>query len=247
MEIKNFIGTSGYYYFHWKGIFYPEGLPSTKFLTYYIHYFDTLELNSTFYHIPKETTIKQWKNNLPEDFIMSVKANKNITHIRRLKNAETEINEFLRKIALLQEKLGVILFQLPPSLKKDLTILKDFTNLLNIEKMKFAIEFRHDSWLDDNVYEVLKEKNIAFCISDSAYYPFAEEITADFTYIRFHGHESLYASNYSNADLKSYAEKIKKWNEKGISSFCYFNNDFGGFAVKNALHLKELVKNLQPE
>jgi uncharacterized protein YecE (DUF72 family) len=247
MEIKNFIGTSGYYYFHWKGIFYPEDLSSTKFLKYYTQYFDTLELNSTFYHIPKESTIKQWKNNVPEKFIISIKANKNITHIKRLKNAETEINEFMRKIALLQEKLGVILFQLPPSLKKDLTILKDFINLLNTGKMKFAIEFRHDSWLDDSVYEVLKEKNIAFCISDSPYYPFAEEITADFTYIRFHGHESLYASNYSNADLKSYAEKIKKWNGKGISSFCYFNNDFGGFAVKNALYLRELVKNLQHE
>jgi uncharacterized protein YecE (DUF72 family) len=247
MEIKNFIGTSGYYYFHWKGIFYPEDLSSTKFLKYYIQYFDTLELNSTFYHIPKESTIKQWKNNVPEKFIISIKANKNITHIKRLKNAETEINEFMRKIALLQKKLGVILFQLPPSLKKDLTILKDFINLLNTGKMKFAIEFRHDSWLDDSVYEVLKEKNIAFCISDSPYYPFAEEITADFTYIRFHGHESLYASNYSNADLKSYAEKIKKWNGKGISSFCYFNNDFGGFAVKNALYLRELVKNLQHE
>ncbi|NCO28195.1 MAG: DUF72 domain-containing protein, partial [Caldiserica bacterium] len=88
------------------------------------------------------------------------------------------------------------------------------------------------------MYKILKENNIAFCISDGTEYPYAEEITADFTYIRFHGHESLYASDYSNTDLKSYAEKIKKWDKKGISAFCYFNNDFGGFAVKNALHLK---------
>ena len=105
----------------------------------------------------------------------------------------------------------------------------------------------HKSWLDSDIYEILKENNIAFCISDGPEYPYVEIVTANFAYIRLHGHESLYASDYSNTNLKSYAEKIKKRNKKGISAFCYFNNDFGGFAVKNALHLKELIKNLQPE
>ncbi len=243
MKIKNYIGTSGYGYSHWKGVFYPEGLATKDFFSYYIKFFDTVELNNTFYHIPKETTVQKWFNNAPENFIFSVKANKSITHIKRLKNAENSLALFNGRILPFKEKLGVILFQLPPSFKKDLSVLKNFLSLLEGDK-KYTFEFRHESWFADDTFALLKEKNAALCISDTPRYPYSEVITADFAYVRLHGHKILYASDYSNEMLRTYAEKIKKWNEKGISAYVYFDNDYYGYAVKDALYLKKILEGL---
>lgn len=241
MKIKNYIGTSGYGYSHWKGVFYPEELPYREFFSYYTKFFDTVELNNTFYHIPRESTIEKWDKGSPENFIFSIKANKSITHIKRLKNAENSLKLFESRIAALQEKIGVILFQLPPSFKKDLSLLKDFLTMLN-PKWKYTFEFRHKSWFTDETYSILKEKNIALCISDTPRYPYEEVITANYTYIRLHGHTVLYASDYSNEALGEYAEKIRKWNEKGITAYVYFDNDYYGYAVKNALYLKKILE-----
>ncbi len=241
MKVKNFIGTSGFSYSHWKGVFYPENLPGSKFLSFYAEKFDTVELNNTFYHTPHDSTIEKWVSQTPKGFVFSVKASKFITHVKRLKDAEESVGKFLEKAALFGEKLGVILFQLPPSLKKDLPLLKEFVSHLQ-EGRRYTFEFRHKSWLSDDVYSLLAEKNIAFCISDTPRYPYAEVITADFSYVRLHGHTVLYASEYSKEQLVHYAELIKTNNEKGISFYVYFDNDFGGYAVKNATELKELLK-----
>jgi uncharacterized protein YecE (DUF72 family) len=241
--IKNFIGTSGYYYEHWKGVFYPEGLASHEFLKYYLQFFDSLELNSTFYHIPKASTITKWQKDLPEGFALSIKANRVMTHIKRLKNIGEDLKKFMAITAPLKEKLGVILFQLPPSLKMDIALLNEFALLLKGYDSKFSIEFRHSSWVTDEVYKILQENNIAFCISDGPGYPYAEILTADFAYIRLHGHEALYSSSYSGSALKGYAEKINKFNAVQVPCYVYFNNDFGGFAVQNALTLKKFLKN----
>ena len=208
-------------------------------------YFNTLELNSTFYHIPKETTIRKWNNNLPDDFVLSIKANRNMTHIKRLKNIEIDLKGFVALISPLKKKLGVTLFQLPPSLKKDIILLKEFSYLLKNYRYKFAIEFKHKSWLDSDIYEILKENNIAFCISDGSESPYVEIVTANFAYIRLHGHEMLYASKYSNSALKEYKEKINKFNKSKISCYVYFNNDFGGFAIENAMTLRKFLETSQ--
>ena len=241
MKIKNYIGTSGYGYSHWKGIFYPEKLPYREFFSYYTEFFDTVELNNTFYHTPRESSIEKWYKSSPPHFIFSIKANKSITHIKRLKNAENSLKLFEGRIASLKEKIGVILFQLPPSFKKDIAVLKDFLAMLDL-KWKYTFEFRHKSWFTDETYSLLKEKNVALCISDTPRYPYDETITANYTYIRLHGHKVLYASNYSNEVLQKYAEKIKKWNEKGITAYVYFDNDYYGYAVKNALYLKKILE-----
>jgi len=241
MEIKNYIGTSGYGYSHWKGVFYPEDLPYREFFPYYIKFFDTVELNNTFYHIPRESSVEKWHKTSPLDFIFSIKANKSITHIKRLKNTENSLKLFEGRIAQLQKKIGVILFQLPPSFKKDLTVLKDFLAILD-PKRKYTFEFRHKSWFTDETYSLLKAKNIALCISDTPRYPYEEIITANYTYVRLHGHKVLYASNYSHKALQKYAEKIRKWNEKGIVTYVYFDNDYYGYAVKNALYLKKILE-----
>ncbi len=241
MKIENFIGTSGFSYSHWKGVFYPENLPSSKFLEFYAEKFNTVEMNSTFYHTPRNSTIKNWVEKTPKNFVFSVKASRFITHIRRLKDAEDSVKKFLEKAELFGEKLGVILFQLPPSLKKDTSLLSDFVKTLNKDK-KYAFEFRHKTWLSDDVYEILKENNIAFCISDTPRYPYAEKITANFSYIRLHGHTQLYASEYTKKQLEHYANLILENNKNGISFYVYFDNDFYGYAVKNALELKRLVQ-----
>ncbi len=241
MKAKNFIGTSGFSYSHWKGIFYPEDLPSSKFLEFYAENFDTVEMNSTFYHTPRDTTIQNWVKKTPVNFVFSVKASKFITHIKRLKDAKESVEKFLQKAELFGDKLGVILFQLPPSLKKDTALLSEFIEDLDKSK-KYTIEFRHKSWLSDEVYDILKKNNIAFCISDTPRYPYAEVITANFSYVRLHGHTQLYASEYTQEQLEHYAEFIMRNNKKGISFYVYFDNDFYGHAVKNARELKDLVQ-----
>ena len=238
--MKNFIGTSGFFYRHWKGIFYPEGLPQKKWLEFYANSFGTLELNNTFYRLPRKSTVKGWVNRTPDNFVFSVKGSKFITHTKRLRNVEKSVQLFMQRALLFENKLGVILFQLPPSMKKDAVLLKNFLSLLNKNK-RYAIEFRHKSWLSDEIYTTLKEYNIAFCISDTPQYPYAEVVTANFSYIRLHGHTVLYASDYTKNQVTHYANLIKKWNKNNIQAYIYFDNDFSGYAIKNALQLKKLL------
>ncbi len=237
---RAFVGTSGFSYGHWKGIFYPEGLPTNQWFSYYTKFFDTVELNNTFYHLPRETTVKKWKDTSPDNFIFSVKGSKFITHVKKLVDVKDSLQLFESRATLLGDKLGVILFQFPPSFKKDIGKLESFLPLLT-PKRRYTMEFRHKSWFSDDVYEILKKYNVSLCASDTPRYPYYEVLTADFMYIRLHGHEVLYASDYSEEVLKEYAEKIKAFNEKKIDVYIYFDNDFYGYAVKDAKRLKELL------
>lgn len=235
---KYFIGTSGWQYWHWKKVFYPENLSSKNFFDYYIKYFDTTEINASFYRDIRETTFLKWYQNSPKNFIYSVKLNRVVTHFKRLKVDRKTLDNYINKISLLKEKLGVILIQLPPGLKFDVVLLEDFIGMLD-KNFRYAIEVRNQSFICNSFFEILSKNNIAFCIADSAgRYPYHEVITADFVYIRLHGHERLYASSYSDKELVNYARKIKNWNKK---TFVYFDNDFSGFAVLNALTLKKLL------
>jgi uncharacterized protein YecE (DUF72 family) len=234
------IGTSGWNYKHWKEIFYPPKVPASKWLDFYADRFDTVEVNATFYRLPKPQTFDNWYRKTPDHFIWSVKGSKFITHTRRLKDCGEPLSRLYGSLERLNEKLGPILFQLPPSLSFDRDLFIRFCENLN-PGLRHTIEIRHPSWIDHQVFEILKAHNFAFCISDTAgRYPYHEEITADFIYIRLHGSRKLYASEYSEEELQSWAGKIKEW---GLDTYLYFDNDFEGFAVKNAERLREILSN----
>lgn len=226
-----YIGTSGYFYRNRQGDFYPVDLPSSKWLEYYVNFFNSLELNSTFYKFPKISTIKNWKYKIKNNFKLSIKANKIITHISKLKNIE-KLKEFLEIISILDKKLGVVLFQLPPSLKYEKNLFINFINTLD-KNLKYAIECRDKSWYNDEVYEILKQNNICLVWHDFNQ-EFIFEYTADFNYVRFHGYSGKYIGSYPNNILKQIKSKVL------YESYIYFNNTDDNSAFKDAKRFIEL-------
>jgi len=238
MEQAIRIGTSGWTYPHWRGVFFPAELSKSKWLEYYAAHFDTVELNASFYSLPKLKTFENWYNRTPEHFLWAVKASRYITHTKRLKEPKESLERFSAACCGLKEKLGIILFQLPPSLSFDEKVFEGFCQSLN-PSQRHALEIRHPSWLSEHVFFMLTKYNIAFCISDTAgRYPFHEAITADFVYVRLHGAQKLYASEYSDHELEIWARKIKSWQR---DTYVYFDNDFSGYGIKNAGQLKKIL------
>ena len=236
-----FIGTSGWVYSHWEGIFYPEKLSSKDKLKYFASHFKTAEVNYSFYRLPRSTTYKNWYQQTPADFLFALKASRFITHIKRLKGVKEAWKTFIKNALNLKEKLGPILFQFPPSFRANETEierLEDFLKLITKNKLRYAFEFRHQSWCDKKVYDLLKKYKVVWVIADSSSYPKAEVVTANFVYIRIHGSKVLFTSNYTKRELKDLAQKIKKW-LKTSNVYVYFNNDAYGYAIENA---KELIK-----
>lgn len=240
---KLFIGTSGWVYSHWDSIFYPIELPSKDKLKYFSQHFKTAEVNYSFYHLPRPTTYQNWYSQTPEDFLFSVKASRFITHIKRLKGVKAAWKTFLENALNLKEKLGPILFQFPPSFKATEENIKRLENFLKIlRSRKYAFEFRHQTWCNEKIYQLLKKYKVAWVIADSPSYPKAEEITANFVYVRMHGSKVLFTSNYTKKELSSLAKKIKKWISQKKDIFVYFNNDAMGYAIENAKDLLEFCK-----
>ncbi|RLB74096.1 MAG: DUF72 domain-containing protein [Deltaproteobacteria bacterium] len=232
------IGTSGWNYKHWKEIFYPAHISQKKWLEFYATRFDTVELNATFYRLPKVQTFQSWRKRTPEGFLWAVKANKFITHTRRLKDCQEPLKRFYSSAKGLEDKLGPILLQLPPSLKFDEALFTDFCSLLD-SACDHALEIRHASWINERAFQIMSDHRIAFCISDTAgRYPFHEEITTGFTYIRLHGSKKLYASKYTTEELETWAKKLLDWK---VDAYVYFDNDFDGHAVQNAEELKKIL------
>jgi uncharacterized protein YecE (DUF72 family) len=300
---KAYIGTSGYIYDHWYSVFYPEDLTKDKWLEYYCKFFDTVELNVTFYRLPFESAFKGWYKRTPDNFLFTVKGSRFITHIKKLNDPKEPLELLFSRVKHLKEKLGMILWQLPPQFakgelrksndpsgarnqkSKTQSKIQKFIEFCELLKklspptVRHSFEFRHESWFCDEIYEILKKYNFALVICD---YPFILEgapmvgaaippstrlgkahpsgkvaaplplktdrkqiiipETADFIYLRRHGATALYASNYSDEQLKQDAEQIKKWLKSSKDVYIYFNNDAYGYAVKNALKLKELLK-----
>lgn len=239
-----FIGTSGWVYSHWDGIFYPEDLPSKDKLKYFSQHFKTTEINYSFYHLPRPSTYQNWYSQTPEDFLFAVKTSRFITHIKRLKGVKEAWKTFIENALNLKEKLGPILFQFPPSFRANETEIKkleDFLKLITKNKLRYAFEFRHKSWCDKKVYNLLKKYKVVWVIADSPSYPKGEVITADFVYLRMHGSKVLFTSNYTKKELQDLAQKIKKWLKTG-NVYVYFNNDAMGYAIENAKTLLKLCR-----
>jgi uncharacterized protein YecE (DUF72 family) len=238
---RYYIGTSGWHYDDWRGRFYPEKLPKAQWLEFYARTFSTLELNNTFYRLPKETVFNKWHGSSPDDFIFSVKVSRFITHIKRLQDCNEALDNFMSRVALLKEKLGPLLYQLPPGLHRDDDILTNF--LANLPReLKHAIEFRHESWLTEGVFDILRRYHSGFCVFDLPALTSPLAATADFAYIRFHGSDSLYSSSYSDKEMADWAEKIAKLADNLESVYIYFNNDIAGYALQNALTIRNYLE-----
>ena len=234
-----FIGTSGFGYNHWVGKFYPEELPKDKWLSFYAQHFSSVEINYSFYHIPRETTLEKWYDEAPEGFVYTLKGSRLITHRSDRKQAQFMLIKFLKLSHILGEKMGVILLQFPPYMK-DIDFIRSLADIPYPEE-RVAFELRNELLFTDEVMDILREKNIAFVFASSTKFEPLFVRTADFVYFRFHGNRRLYASSYSDGELEYFAEKIKEYLSLGLDVYAYFNNDARGFAVDNALTLKRLV------
>jgi len=238
---KIFVGTSGWNYAHWaQGVFYPEGLSQGKWLEYYTKFFNCVELNVTFYRLVQKKTFQNWYQRSPKDFSFVAKGSRFITHIKKIRGVKESLNLFIDNVIELKEKLAAILWQFPPSFKKDLKRLEPFLKLLKNTKFRQVFEFRNESWFNQEVYRLLREYNACLCIAHSNRFSCIKEVTADFLYLRFHGGESLYSSNYSDKELKEWTDFAKGYKNKDI--FAFFNNDACGYAIKNALRFRELLE-----
>lgn len=233
------IGTSGWYYKHWYGFFYPEDIAKNKWFKYYTENFDTVELNNSYYRFPTESAVKKWYDSSPDNFVYAVKMNRYVTHIKKMKDVERQTGDFLNTVSALKKKLGPILFQFPPTFKKDLEVLKAFVPLLKKQK-QCVFEFRNKSWYDDECFSLLDKNKISFCIYHMGDIETPRVITGDMIYIRFHGTSGKYGGTYPDEILKEWADWLKK-NKKGKSCYAYFNNDLNAYAVNNAKTLKKIL------
>ena len=233
------IGTSGWVYRHWQGLFYPANLPQKQWFAYYARSFDTVEINSTFYHLHNASVFEHWRQQAPGGFLYSIKASRIITHNQRLEGCQDTLETFLSRASLLGETLGPVLFQLPPSFSLDLSRFESFLALLP-QGFSYAMEFRNPTWLTEEVFALLERFGVALCIHDMPPLQVPLRITAKFVYLRFHG-DVDHAGDYPLETLAFWAERMRNWQRNGLAVFAYFNNDTGGMAVRNALTVKQLL------
>jgi uncharacterized protein YecE (DUF72 family) len=235
------IGTSGWHYKHWLGPFYPVNMPPSEFLDFYDKIFDTLEINNSFYNTPKRETFENWRKMTPKDFTFSVKASRYITHNKKLLNGKETFSYFIEKAEGLENKLGPILFQLPPGWKINIERLNDF--LKDLPKgYRYTFEFRNPSWFHPEIYELLNKYNAAFCLYELNAVQTPKEITADFIYIRLHGPGKAYQGQYKEKVLEGWAQDFIRWKNQVKAIYCYFDNDEKGYATMDAKRLIEMIE-----
>ncbi|SFV32829.1 DUF72 domain-containing protein [Thermoflavifilum thermophilum] len=245
-----YIGTSGFAYSSWVGSFYPAGTPRDEWLAYYARYFPAVEINASFYHTPRISTIRKWAAQTPDSFSFSFKLSRYVTHIQRLQCDQTSLDKFFAPLepALVKSTPPVILIQLPSSLKPDFIVLQNFLEKLPAG-FRYAIEFRHPSWFQPETYTLLRKHDMALVLADSPIstkgtrkWPLVNENTATFFYIRMHGSKVLFTSSYSEEELAYYASLVKQKWEAGQDVYVFFNNDAAGHAVENARTLQRLLQ-----
>lgn len=236
------IGTSGWNYEHWEGPFYPEDLSKSEWLNHYQGQFNTVEVNNTFYNLPDPETLEEWKNGVSDNFTFAAKANRYITHMKKLNEPEESLEKMFRVFDAFGEKLKPVLFQLPPNWNFNEDRLTEFLELIPDEQLT-TFEFRDQSWMNDRAFSILKENGAAFCMYDLAGYQSPMEVTADFVYVRLHGpSDQKYKGKYEKDQLAWWADRLKEWKDQDLDVYLYFDNDERGFAPRNALELKEMVE-----
>lgn len=236
-----YIGTSGWSYSHWKGPFYPQAISRDQMLDYYCHRFHTVEINNTFYHLPTEHTLHHWCECVPEHFIFSVKASRYITHMKKLNDPAAGVSAFLQRISILGDKLGPILFQLPPRWRFNPQRLAAMLQALSTE-FRYVFEFRDPSWINEETCSLLSRHDAAFCIYDLGGYLSPQHITTDFAYVRLHGPGAPYQGSYNKPTLSAWTDTFATWVTQGHGIYCYFDNDQAGYAVQNAGRLQAMVQ-----
>lgn len=234
------IGTSGWHYKHWLGPFYPADLRPGDMLSWYMKYFDTVELNNSFYHLPTRETFDAWRRATPSSFCFAVKGSRYITHRKKLNDPAPTLSRFMEPVESLGEKLGPILFQLPPRWSCNVARLNAFLDALPTAH-RYTFEFRDPSWHQPTVYRALKRHNAAFCLYELDGFKAPTQLTADFVYVRLHGPGRKYQGDYSSKQLRDWARRIARWRKAVRAIYVYFDNDQAGYAAKNAAELKDLV------
>ena len=231
------IGCSGWNYAHWRERVYPKGLPAGRWLEHYATLFDTVEVNSTFYRLPRREAVASWVEGSPAGFLFSVKASRYLTHVRRLRDMDRGVARFYERIEPLtaSPKMGPVLWQLPPTFRRDDERLAEA--LKRLPSGRHCFEFRHESWFVPETYACLREHGVALVIGDHPDRPWqAHELTADWTFVRFHYGSRGRNGSYSERELDEWAARIERWRRR-VDVFAYFNNDWEGYAVRNGLGL----------
>lgn len=236
------IGCSGFSYQHWRGTFYPEELPSTRWFAHYCTLFASVELNVTFYRLVKPATFDHWRESTPPGFSFAVKGSRFITHLKRLDAPDEPLERFFAGVLRLEEKLFAVLWQFPPDYSCNLERLGRFLTCLRQYPVRNAFEFRHESWLNAEVAAMCKGHNVAICMADWPPFIADAPLTADFVYLRRHGESGRYSSLYTPDELATDAGRIRRYLATGRDVAIYFNNDFNGYAPQNAGELARLLK-----
>ena len=240
--MKIHIGTSGWIYRHWRGCYYPEKLAQKSWFQFYSQAFSTVEINNTFYRLPSESAVKSWQQQAPDNFIYAVKASRFITHLKKLKEPEEGLQNFIERINLLGDHLGPLLFQLPPRWRPDLKRFQKFLETLTDYGSHLSVfEFRQQDWFSKDILDLMTQFKIGFCIHDMAGLHCPKTVTAKHVYLRFHGPSGAYQGRYGREALTGWVEFIQEQDDKGYEIFVYFNNDIDGAAVEDARTLKELL------
>jgi len=243
MAHRYWVGTSGWVYPHWREVVYPPDLPSSRWLSFYVAKFPTVELNFSFYRLPQEKTFAGWGRRVPDDFRFAVKASRFITHIKRLRDCEEPLETFLDRARLLGDALGPVLYQMPPSFHRTPENSERLARFLSLlpQDVRHVFEFRHDSWFDAEPFALLRMHNVGFCVFHMVDRETPLEATTDFVYVRFHGSAALYGGSYSDEQLADWARRLRELPEDVRDVYVYFNNDAFGHAVANARTLASLL------
>ena len=235
------IGCSGWNYRHWRGIFYPPGLPVAKWFGHYAESFDTVEINNSFYRLPPPETFAKWRDQAPPGFLYAVKANRFLTQAKKLKDCAEPIARMMASVCKLGPTLGPILYQLPPRFRINLERLEEFLALLPREQTH-VFEFREKSWLTDETFDLLDRHDAGFCIHDMPGSATERIVTGPLAYVRFHGGEGKYWGRYADDHLLDWAGWMVEQAGSGRPVWAYFNNDIEGHAIEDALTLKAMVR-----
>lgn len=232
------IGCSGWNYNHWRGLFYPEEQRPQEWFATYARFFDTVEINNTFYRLPAEKTFREWRAQAPDGFIYAVKASRYLTHMKKLKEAEKPLKTFLQRASLLKEHFGPVLYQLPPHWGLNRERLESFLELLPADLLH-VFEFRDQSWLVDEVFDLLERRGASLCVHDFPGLSVPKIAMGPIAYVRFHGAQGTYQGSYTDQQLRSWWGWMEKELRGGRGLYVYFNNDAEASAVRDALRLKK--------